>query len=181
MNGTTAMSRVDLETRARIEDYYLREADLLDDRRFDAWLETIAEDVHYWMPMRCYRRVGSAAAVMHPEKELTGPRDVSLFDESKATLVLRVARLKTGKAWAEEPPSRTRRLVTNIAASHAQDELMAVRSNIAIYQTRAHAEPTVFFGRREDLLRPTDGDFLLHRRHILLDNELHAGNLSIFF
>lgn len=167
--------------RARVEDFYFREAALLDERRFDEWLDLIADDVHYWMPLRAYRRAGSAAAVMAPAKELSGTGDVSLFDESKETLAMRVARLKTGKAWAEEPPSRTRRLVANVTIAPAADGELAAVSNIAVFQGRAHAESTVFYGQRSDLLRPVGDGFLLHRRHIILDNELHAGNLSIFF
>ena len=36
------------------------------------------------------------------------------MDETKATLAGRIARLDTGMAWAEDPPSRTRHLVSNV-------------------------------------------------------------------
>ena len=39
---------------------------------------------------------------------------LAVLDESKKTLAGRVARLETGMAWAEDPPSRTRHLITNI-------------------------------------------------------------------
>jgi 3-phenylpropionate/cinnamic acid dioxygenase small subunit len=55
--------------------------------------------------------------------------DIFHFDENRASLGLRVRRLGTNVAWAEDPPSLTRRFVTNIrvAWGEREDEL-AVRS-----------------------------------------------------
>ncbi|HWM76977.1 MAG TPA: aromatic-ring-hydroxylating dioxygenase subunit beta, partial [Methylomirabilota bacterium] len=35
-----------------IESFLYREADLLDERRYEEWLELFTEDAHYWMPLR---------------------------------------------------------------------------------------------------------------------------------
>ena len=35
-----------------IEDFFHKEADLLDEREYDQWLDLLTEDVVYWMPMR---------------------------------------------------------------------------------------------------------------------------------
>ena len=35
-----------------IEDFFFAEAELLDERHFEAWLDLLTDDVRYWMPMR---------------------------------------------------------------------------------------------------------------------------------
>jgi len=85
-----------------IEDFLYGEAELLDTRRFEEWLDLFTEDARYWMPMR--RNVPPDEL----EREFTREgADVNWFDEGKDTLGRRVAQLRTGIHWAEEPPSRS--------------------------------------------------------------------------
>src|SRR5689334_16611744 len=84
--------------RLEIEDFLHLEAELVDERRFDEWLALFSDDLQYRMPIA--RNVLSKHAV---QEYLEGALDVSWFDEDKATLATRVAQLKTGVHWAEEP------------------------------------------------------------------------------
>src|SRR6266705_591076 len=84
-----------------VEQFLYREARLLDDRQFRDWLQLFTDDVRYWMAGRTNRYPKSSKAI-------------AILDESKETLTARVARLDTGMAWAEDPPSRTRHFVNNI-------------------------------------------------------------------
>ena len=59
------------------EEFLYYEADLLDSRRFDEWLNLLADDIHYWMPLR---RTTQAKEV---EKEFTAPGGMALFDDTK--------------------------------------------------------------------------------------------------
>jgi biphenyl 2,3-dioxygenase beta subunit len=161
----------------RIERFLYREALLLDERRFDEWVELFTDDVHYWMPVR---RDKSPRADIG---EFAGPGELAFFDETKDTLMRRVAKLRTGVAWAEEPPSRTRHLITNVDAEQADaaGEIL-VYSNFIAYRTRLETKQDLFVGRREDVLRPHGGSWKIARRKILLDmTVLFADNLSIFF
>src|SRR5271163_1854869 len=81
-----------------IEQFLYHEAILLDARRFDEWLELLADDIHYWMPLRFNRDRRDEAS------EISAPDELSLFDDDKPFLEARIRRLKTGKAWAEDPP-----------------------------------------------------------------------------
>ena len=96
------MSDVDrLLVKSEVEEFLYREAELLDERRYQDWLELFTEDVRYWMPMR--------RNVPHDESEREFTRegaDVNWFDEGKDTLARRVQQILTGIHWAEEPPSR---------------------------------------------------------------------------
>ena len=64
-----------------IEDFLYREAELLDERRYEEWLALLADDIRYWMPMRRNVKVGEQ------EREFTrAGHDINWFDEGKDTL-----------------------------------------------------------------------------------------------
>ena len=44
--------------KAEIEDVLYHEAELLDERRYEEWLELLAADFRYWMPMRRNVKLG---------------------------------------------------------------------------------------------------------------------------
>src|SRR5262249_38642649 len=92
-----------------IEDFLYREADLLDERRYDEWLALLAEDVRYWMPMRRNVKVDDLEGDFPREG-----RAISWCDEGKDTLTRRVRQIQTGIHWAEEPVSRISHLASNI-------------------------------------------------------------------
>src|SRR5262252_3459947 len=103
-----------------VEQFLFREARLLDERRFHEWLELFTDDVRYWMGARTnrYPRTSKAIAILSPnryvEDDQTREDELAILDENKETLAGRVARLDTGMAWAEDPPSRTRHMLSNI-------------------------------------------------------------------
>ena len=165
-----------------IEDFLYREADLLDERRYDEWLALLAEDVRYWMPMRRNVKVDDL------EREFTREgRDISWFDEGKETLIRRVRQIQTGIHWAEEPVSRISHLVSNIQLvdvnpSAAKPAEVAVRCRFLVYRNRVETETDILVGKREDLLRRTEGGWEIARRKIVLDqNVLLSKNLTFFF
>jgi 3-phenylpropionate/cinnamic acid dioxygenase small subunit len=171
-----------------VEQFLYREARLLDERRFAEWLALLTDDVRYWMAGRSnrYPRRSKAIAILDPDRyvEDDTPRDdeLALFDEDKQTLTQRVERLDTGMAWAEDPPSRTRHLITNVEVAPGPTRLeVEVFSNFIVYRTRAETEQDFYVGARRDRLRWSDGDWKLAERKVVLDqNVLLAKNISIF-
>lgn len=178
-----------LERVHEIEQFLYREARLLDDRRFEEWLALFTDDVRYWMPVRStrYPKRSKAIVPLAPERwdedELGKDGDVAIYDETKETLARRIARLDTGMAWAEDPPSRTRHLVSNVEVEPGErDGELRVCSNFLVYRSRGETEQDVYVGTRRDTLRRVDGDWRVARRTIILDqNVLLAKNVSIFF
>jgi 3-phenylpropionate/cinnamic acid dioxygenase small subunit len=171
--------RVDAATHHEIEQFLYDEADLLDTWQFDEWIKLIAPDIHYWMPIRT-NRLGRQQHL-----ETGGPTDAAYFDETYEHLEQRVRRLATGMAWAEDPPSRTRHIVTNVRA-RATDIADNYELDCAffVYRTRLEREMDLFVGRRTDVIRRATNPygFEIARRTILLDQAtLLAKNLSIFF
>ena len=172
-----------------VEQFLYREARLLDERRFREWLELLTDDVRYWMPGRStrYPKVSKALGILDPdryrEEELTREDELAILDETKETLGRRIARLETGMAWAEDPPSRTRHLLSNIEVEpgDAASELK-VYANFLVYRSRSETEQDFYIGGRQDVLRHVDDVWKIARRKIILDqNVLLAKNVSIFF
>jgi 3-phenylpropionate/cinnamic acid dioxygenase small subunit len=108
---------------------------------------------------------------------------LAILDETKVTLQARIARLDTGMAWAEDPPSRTRHMISNIEVEEGDTASeLQVYSNYLVYRTRGETEQDFYIGRREDILRYSGGAWKIARRKIILDqNVLLAKNVSIFF
>jgi 3-phenylpropionate/cinnamic acid dioxygenase small subunit len=172
-----------------VEQFLYREARLLDARRFHEWLELFTDDVRYWMVGRTsrYPRSSKAITVLGPDRRTETDLDIedelAILDENKVTLSGRIARLETGMAWAEDPPSRTRHLITNIEVEpgDAASEL-TVYSNFLVYRTRAETEQDFYIGARQDVLRRVDGAWKIARRKLVLDqNVLLPKNVSVFF
>jgi 3-phenylpropionate/cinnamic acid dioxygenase small subunit len=172
-----------------VEQFLYREARLLDERRFHEWLELLSDDIHYWMPVRTSRYPKSSKAIAildsdrYEEDELSKEDELAILDETKETLTRRVARLDTGLAWAEDPPSRTRHIIANIELESGEtDSELKVYSNFIVYRNRSETEQDFYVGGRQDVLRKSDGVWKIARRKIILDqNVLLAKNVSIFF
>lgn len=164
---------VDLETRLSIMDFLSEEAELLDDRHFEEWLALCAEDISYTAPIRVAKK--------SPDSDIID--DIGHFWDTYPSLSLRVRRLATDVAWAEDPRSHTRRVVSNIRIRTTEnpDEL-AVRSNLLIFRSRSdRGQYDLIAGERHDVLR-RNGDFWLiaSRRAILDQSSLGTKNLGIF-
>jgi 3-phenylpropionate/cinnamic acid dioxygenase small subunit len=165
-----------------IEQFLYREAELLDARRYEEWLDLFTEDTRYWMPMR--RNVPAE----EPAREFTREGvDVNWFDEGKDTLTRRVKQIRTGVHWAEQPPSRICHMVSNVQVlggppGGASPAEVPVNSRFLIYRNRVETETDLLVGKREDLLRRVDGGWRIARRKIILDQSvLLVKNLTFFF
>jgi 3-phenylpropionate/cinnamic acid dioxygenase small subunit len=165
-----------------MEEFLYYEAELLDERRYEEWLELLAEDVRYWMPMRRNVKFGEL------EREFTREgQDINWFDEGKDTLTRRVQQLLTGVHWAEEPLSRICHMVSNVQLLHVRPSVLAplevtVKCRFLIYRNRVDTETDLLVGKREDVVRRTNGQWKIRQRKIVLDqNVLLAKNLTFFF
>jgi len=184
ITGPLPGERADREVHFEVEQFYYEEAELLDDGRFADWLELLADDLDYWMPTRTNRLRRQQAL------SIAARGEAGYYDETKESLAWRIRRFDSGMAWAEDPPSRTRHLITNIVVRHIDPgqhpdfsaEDLEVRSAFLVYRNRLEREENVFAGRRVDILRRTEERLQVARRVILLDQHvLQAKNISTFF
>ncbi|HMP43708.1 MAG TPA: 3-phenylpropionate/cinnamic acid dioxygenase subunit beta [Sphingopyxis sp.] len=161
----------------RVEDFLALEGELLDERRFDEWLELFADDARYWMPLARNIEHDNLAAEYTREQQ-----DAAWFDEDKKTLLQRVMQLKGGDHWAEEPFSRTTHITANIRIESASETELTVKSRFIVYVNRREGEVRLFVGKRIDVLRPDGEGFLIAKRSIFLDqSKLLFKNLTTFF
>jgi 3-phenylpropionate/cinnamic acid dioxygenase small subunit len=165
-----------------MEEFLYHEAELLDERGYEEWLQLLAEDVRYWMPMRRNVKFGEL------EREFTREgQDINWFDEGKDTLTRRVQQILTGVHWAEEPLSRICHMVSNVQLLHVRPSVLeplevTVKCRFLIYRNRVETETDILVGKREDVLRRVSGQWKIAQRKIILDqNVLLAKNLTFFF
>lgn len=188
---------MDLETHHSVSQFLYWEARLLDERRFKEWLELFTDDCRYWMPTRRNRLRAGADESWRVEDELEDENGLGFFDDNKASLGRRVARLYTGMAWAEDPPSRTRHLIGNVEVEPTEDGedgddkedgekgALLARSSFILFRSRNEGlagDEDLFTGCREDVLRRQGESFRIAARRIVPDFvTINAQNLSMFF
>jgi len=169
---------VSYETQHRIEQFYYLEADLLDGRAYQSWVDLFADDLHYWMPVRTTR------LPREESREVEGRTGAAHFDDDKAQMTQRVRKLLTGRAWSEAPASRTRHMISNVRAHSSGTDEYSVTSSFLVYRTRGETYQDLFVGTRQDVLRgaDTEAGFTVARRTVLLDQTVVlANNISTFF
>lgn len=171
------------ELKQEVEEFLYAEVDLLDERRFEEWLDLLAEDIVYFMPMRRNVKFGQ-----HAERENTKlGSGISWFDEDKWTLTKRVEQILTGVHYAEEPLSRICHMITNVQLLQAdpspeEAKEVTVKSRFLVYQNRVEHETYTLVGKRTDVLRRHGDSWQVTKREIILDqNVLLAKNLTVFF
>jgi 3-phenylpropionate/cinnamic acid dioxygenase small subunit len=170
-----------LDLMREIEDFLYREADLLDEREYDQWLDLLTEDIVYWMPMR--KNVSYA----NRTKDITAEDDVAWFHDDKDTLRKRVKQIQTGIHWADEPISRVAHVITNVRLAEpisvlAEGAKATTKCRFIVYRNRLESETDLLVGRREDTLTRVQGALKIARRKIILDQSvLLAKNLTMFF
>jgi ethylbenzene dioxygenase subunit beta len=176
---SAALQRASAELTAELTAWLYDEAELLDEGRLGEWLELLTDDIRYVVPVRIHKEVTGGSRV-------TGVSDNGFhLDEDRTSLQMRVDRVDTGFAWAEEPPSRLRHHVTNVRVRRAadRDDELSVRSNVLIYRGRwDRPEHELMSAERQDVFRREDGMWKLARRLVVLDSTtVPMLNLTFFF
>jgi p-cumate 2,3-dioxygenase beta subunit len=144
-------------SRAAVEDFLFYEASLLDEWRLDEWLKLFRDDASYLIP-----------ALDSPD---ASPQDsLYLVNDNMARLRSRVNQFTGRSMWAENPLSRTRRCVANVRVLSADQAMVRITANFAVYRMR-HREVHTYVGRYEHLLEPVAGGFLFRERKSILDLE----------
>lgn len=155
--STVAVQQVQTITRQTIEDFLYEEAALLDEWRLEEWLELLTEDATYEVP-----------STDTPEGD---PKTtLSIIADDITRIRSRVKQLLGKSAWAENPPSRTRRLISNVRIRGVEGESILVTANFAVYRMRFEHIDT-YVGRYEYTLVQRDGRLKIRTRKAILDLE----------
>jgi 3-phenylpropionate/cinnamic acid dioxygenase small subunit len=150
--------------RHQIENFLYREARLMDEHAYDEWLSLWAEDLLYWVPCNA--------------DDIDPQRHVSIIYDTRPFLEDRIERLKSGVAYAQEPKSRLRRVVSNIEIEEGNNGEVTVYSNFNLTELRRSRQDT-FAGRTIHKLRPQDGSFkITYKKVLLVNNDEVIDNLT---
>jgi p-cumate 2,3-dioxygenase subunit beta len=155
--AVVAVQQLHTMTRQAIEDFLYEEAALLDEWRLDEWLELLTEDASYEVP-------STDSPDGDPQHTL------SLIADDKTRIRSRVAQLLGKSAWAENPPSRTRRMISNVRVLQVEGEAIHVTANFVVYRLRFEQMDT-YVGRYEYTLVQRDGRLKIRARKAILDLE----------
>ena len=156
------MSRVSDATYREVTEFLNREAELLDSGALREWIRLLHPEILYRIPIRL---------AQDRDLDIAMPDWASHVDDDLAAIEMRVRRLESGYAWAEEPRSRVRRFLTNLRIAHRGDEQeVEANVNLLVIRTRGD-DPTfdLFVGERRDVLRKVEGEWKILARQVLLD------------
>jgi 3-phenylpropionate/cinnamic acid dioxygenase small subunit len=151
----------------RCAQFLFREAALLDGGDHAGWLKLLAPDVVYWVPLL---------------SDYRGPEDeLNIVYDDLSKINDRLERLSGGYAFAQDPPSRTTRIIGNVRAWRNGDGF-TTESAFVLHELRPEATPVqTLAGRYLHELQADDGDaaFLIRRKTIELVNRTESfGNLA---
>jgi p-cumate 2,3-dioxygenase beta subunit len=148
----------DAVSRAEIEDLFYHEAELLDAWKLDDWLALMTDDATYYVP---------------PNDKPDADHRFTLFTIADDIVRLRerLIRLKDPNCHAEYPPSRTRRLITNVRVTGVDGDTISAAANFAIHRYRRGGAHQEFVGRYRYKLRRVSGMLKIAERRAILDAE----------
>lgn len=174
MSQQRTPDRSEMELHYEVVQFYNREAELLDEKRLEEWLDMLTDDVTYDMPIRVSREKGAERSEFSEEG--------FNYREDRSTLEARVERFQSEFAWSEDPPSRTRHHVSNVRVTDADGDEVRVKTNLLLFRAQGEGGDVVLSAERRDTLRRVDGELKLADREILLDHTvLPMKNISVFF
>jgi 3-phenylpropionate/cinnamic acid dioxygenase small subunit len=160
-------------TRAQVEDFLYREARLADEHQYDAWEALWTDDALYWVPAN-----GDG---------YDPTREMSILIDNRRRIGTRIVQLKSGRRYAQTPPSRTRRSVTNIEiiprALRPMDEEappgdVEAQANVLIVESRAGAI-TPSMCRVTYHLRPVGERVMMsYKKVVLINNDQAVPTMS---
>ena len=157
--------RVDLLS--EVEQFVYREARLQDELRYEEWEALWTDDAVYWVPAR--------------GDDIDPARQMSIIFDNRARIATRIKQLQTGKRHTQTPPSRLRRLISNVELIPPETGVegdVGVGVNFIVFESRERGV-TLWGGRtRYTLRRGEDGLKMARKTVLLVDNDRPLATLG---
>ncbi|MCV7102758.1 aromatic-ring-hydroxylating dioxygenase subunit beta [Mycobacterium palustre] len=144
-----------------VQQFLYREARYADESDYDAWEALWTEDALYWVP------VGTTD---------DPSRTMSVIYDNRSRIATRLKQFRTGKRYAQAPPSNLRRVLSNIEflggrANSSGGVDLEVAANFIVLESRARGN-NLWAGRATYRLRRQDGDLrLAYKKVVLVNND----------
>ncbi len=153
-------------TDSEVAAFVLHEARLIDEQRFDEWLDLFTEDGRYWMPLE----YGQTDPILHN----------SLFYDDKILLRIRIERLKGAKTYSQKPKSRCHHLMGAPLVEGRDADGVRTWAPFHYVETRLD-EQTLYAGWARHTLVMVDGALRIKLKRIDLVNcDSAFGNIQLF-
>ena len=139
-----------------VQNFLYHEAALLDEWRLDEWEALLTEDASYYVP---------------PNDQPFGDHRNTLFTiaDDRERIRQRVIRISDPNCHAEFPPSRTRRMISNVRIVDREDDEITVAANFVCYRFRRHERIREYVGSYRYRLKCVDNSFQIKERRVIVD------------
>lgn len=145
-----------------VEQFLFREARYADENDYDSWEALWTDDALYWVP--------AGGADIDPVNQ------VSVIYDNRNRIATRMKQVRTGKRYAQAPPSNLRRIVGNVEilggrVSKGGEVDLEVSANFLAFESRQRGNE-LWGGRTTYRLRRIDGEIrLAYKKVVLVDND----------
>ena len=144
------------DVQREVEQFLYRQAELLDGKQWQAWIDLFADDGVYWMP------------VTPEQTEWEG--SPSIFAEDKLMMEIRKGRVSHPNAWSQAPMWETNHLVSHVALESATATTIEVRSRFHMMELRRDTMRHFGGSYRHTLVRDADGALRIRLQRVDLFN-----------
>ncbi|MFI6455751.1 aromatic-ring-hydroxylating dioxygenase subunit beta [Streptosporangium amethystogenes] len=142
-----------------IERFLYREARLADEHDYDGWEALWTDDALYWVP--------AGGPDIDPRSQM------SVIYDNRSRIRTRISQLKTGKRYAQSPPSNMRRLISNVEVAGVEGTDTVAEANFVLVESRERGT-TLWSGRVTYRLRRVEDDIRLAYKKVVLVNSAEA-------
>jgi len=148
---------VDGIDREQFEIFLIHEARLLDERKFEDWMDLFTEKGIYWVP--------STTGQPDPYNE------ASLFFDDRELMKTRIERLRHPRIHIQTPPSRTNHMISNVIVEEAEQEkdTYLISSSMLMGEYRLDVQ-RFFIGRQFHRLTRKGNSFQISLKRVNLIN-----------
>ena len=151
-----------------VEQYIYREARLLDERRWQEWLDLWTDDGMYWIP--------------HSFEQTSPYEHISLCWENKLLRELRIRRLENSRNWSQQPVTQSCRVVSNVMIDGTDpDGYLVVRSAFHSMEWRGKEQVHRVGSLIHKLQAQEDGGWKLRMKQVnLVDRDAVHGAIQVY-
>ncbi|WP_419914046.1 aromatic-ring-hydroxylating dioxygenase subunit beta [Hoeflea sp.] len=155
-------------SRDALIDFVYEESRMIDDGRFDEWLDLWTEDGYYWMPL---------------DYKQEDPHLVtSLLYEDAFLRKLRVERLKGERTFSQKPKSRCNHVLSRpfVDEMDRENGLFVTHTSFHYVETRLDEQILLAATARHELVLVDDALKIRLKRVDLLNSDAAFGNIQLF-
>ena len=152
----TPGSATGADVQREVEQFLYAQAELLDGKHWQAWIDLFAADGVYWMP------------VTPEQTEWAG--SPSIFAEDKLMMEIRQGRVSHPNAWSQAPIWETSHLVSHVTLESISDSGISVRSRFHMMELRRDTVRHFGGSYRHTLVRDNGGALRIQLQRVDLFN-----------